>query len=170
MDSESYEHGYHRNFRMVHQRNAALHMGTYSLLPSDQFLRSLDATHTLYQDSWMLTLDDKHLQILNELRGKLQDIMMAVKAIVAACKKGRCGTADGMGGEWFSLELVCSSQKNRKNSYFLRPDGPSEQNLKIFANAWGNPNTLGKFLENLSEHIDRNFGILFQASPIMVLV
>ena len=70
-----------------------------SLLPSDRFLRALDATPTLSQDSRTLTLDDKHLRIFNELRGKLQDIMMAVKAIVAARKKGRGGTADGMGGE-----------------------------------------------------------------------
>ena len=58
----------------------------------------LDATPTLSQDSRTLTLDsdDKHLQIFNELRGKLQDLMMAVKAIVAARKKGRGGTADGI--------------------------------------------------------------------------
>ena len=137
----------------------------------------LDATPTLSQDSRTLTLDDKHLQIFNELRGKLQDLMMGVKAIVAARKKGRGGTADGMGGEWFRLELVRSSRENRKNSFFwgqigwseqkchfLKPDGPSEQNLKFFANAWGNPNTFGKILENLSEYIDRNFGILDQAS------
>ena len=96
---QCYEYGYHRNFRTVHQRNAALHTGTYSLLPSDRFLRTLDATPTLSQDSRTLTLDDKHLQIFNELRGKLQDLMMAAKAIVAARKKGRGGTADGMGGE-----------------------------------------------------------------------
>ena len=48
---QCYEYGYHRNFRTVHQRNAALHTGTYSLLPSDRFLRTLDATPTLSQDS-----------------------------------------------------------------------------------------------------------------------
>ena len=47
---QCYEYGYHRNFRTVHQRNAALHTGTYSLLPSDRFLRTLDATPTLSQD------------------------------------------------------------------------------------------------------------------------
>ena len=93
-----YEYGYHRNFRTVHQRNAALHTGTYALLPSDLFLRTLDATPSLSQDSRTLTLDDKHLQIFNELRVNLQDILMAVKAIVAARRKGRSGTAD-VGGE-----------------------------------------------------------------------
>jgi hypothetical protein len=43
----------------------------------------------------------RHIQIFNELRGKLQDILMAVKAIVGARKKGRGGTAgaDEIGGE-----------------------------------------------------------------------
>ena len=100
---QTYEYGYHRNFRTIHQRNAALHTGTYALLPSDRFLRTLsvDTTPILSQDGRTLTLDDKNLQIFNELRGKLQDILMAVNAIVAARKKGRSGTrtADGMGGE-----------------------------------------------------------------------
>ena len=78
-------------------------MGTYALLPSGLFLRTLVTTPTLSQDNRILTLDDKHLQIFNELRGKLQEILMAVKAIVAARKKGRGRTlaadADGMGGE-----------------------------------------------------------------------
>ena len=91
---QTYEYGYHRNFRAIHQQNAALHMGTYALLPSDGFLRTLVATPTLSQDSRTLTLDDKHLQIFNELRGKLQDISKAVKAIVAARKKGQGGTVD----------------------------------------------------------------------------
>ena len=45
------------------------------------------------------------IQVFNELRGKLQDVLKAVKAIVAARKKGRrksgaAGTnADGMDGE-----------------------------------------------------------------------
>jgi hypothetical protein len=98
---QTYEYGYHRNFRSVHQRNATLHVGTVALLPSDKFLRTLDTTPTLSQDSRTLTLDDKHLRIYNELHGKLQDILNAVKALVAARKKGRNGTAnaDGMGGE-----------------------------------------------------------------------
>ena len=56
---------------------------------------------TLSQDSRMFTLDDKHFQIFNELRGNFQDILMAVKAIVAVRKKGRSGTADAdrIGGE-----------------------------------------------------------------------
>ena len=95
---QTYEYAYHRNFRTVHQRNAALHTGTYALLPSDLFLRTLDATPSLSQDSRTLTLDDKHLQIFNELRVNLQDILMAVKAIVAARRRGRSGTAD-VGGE-----------------------------------------------------------------------
>jgi hypothetical protein len=98
---QTFEYGYHRNFRTVHQRNATLHVGTYVLLPSDHFLRTLVGTPTLSQDSRTLTLDDNHLQIFNELRGKLQDILKAVKAIVGARKKGRSGRADadGIGGE-----------------------------------------------------------------------
>jgi len=34
------------------------------------------------------------LQIFNELQGKLQDILRAVKAIVVACKKGQGGAGD----------------------------------------------------------------------------
>jgi len=46
------------------------------------------------QDGRTLTLDDTQLQISNELRGKLQDILKAIKGIVAARKKGRgTGTA-----------------------------------------------------------------------------
>jgi hypothetical protein len=37
------------------------------------------------------------LQIFNDLQGKLQEISSAVKAIVAACKKGG-GTAGSAGG------------------------------------------------------------------------
>ena len=57
---QTYEYGYHCNFRTVHHRNAALHVGMYALLPSDQFLCTLAVTPTLSQDSQMLTLDDKH--------------------------------------------------------------------------------------------------------------
>jgi len=92
-----YEYGYHRNFRTVHQRNATLHVGTYALLPSDRFLRTLTATPTLSQDGRTLTLDDTQLQIFNELRGNFQDILRAVKAIVAARKKGRGGAGDADG-------------------------------------------------------------------------
>ena len=52
------------------------------------------ATPTLRQDIQTLTLDDKHFQIFNELQEKLQDVLMAVKAITAVHKKGRSGTAD----------------------------------------------------------------------------
>ena len=102
---QTYEYAYHRNFRTVHQRNATLHVGTYALLPSDRFLRILTATPTLSQDGRTLTVEDTQIQVFNELRGKLQDVLKAVKAIVAARKKGRgksgaAGTnADGMDGE-----------------------------------------------------------------------
>ena len=102
---QTYEYAYHRNFRTVHQRNATLHVGTYALLPSDRFLRILTATPTLSQDGRTLTVEDTQIQVFNELRGKLQDVLKAVKAIVAAQKKGRgklgaAGTnADGMDGE-----------------------------------------------------------------------
>jgi hypothetical protein len=95
---QTYEYAYHHNFRTVHQRNAALHVGTYVLLPSDRFLCTLTATPTLSQDGRTLTLDDTQLQIFNDLQGKLQAISRAVKAIVAARKKGQgaAGSADGM--------------------------------------------------------------------------
>ena len=85
---QTYEYTYHRNFRTVHQRNATLHVGTYALLPSDRFLRILTATPTLSQDGRTLTVEDTQIQVFNELRGKLQDVLKAVKAIVAARKKG----------------------------------------------------------------------------------
>ena len=100
-----YEYAYHRNFRTVHQRNATLHVGMYALLPSDRFLCILTTTPTLSQDGRTLTVEDTQIQVFNELLGKLQDILKAVKAIVAARKKGRgksgtAGTnADGMDNE-----------------------------------------------------------------------
>src|ERR1700683_5539281 len=102
---QTYEYGYHRNFRTVHQRNATLHVGTYALLPSDRFLRTLTATTTLSQEGRTLTLDDTQLQIFNDLREKIQDILRAVKAIVAACKNGRGGAldADGMNAKGFGI-------------------------------------------------------------------
>ena len=61
------------------------------------------ATPTLSQDIQTLTLDDKHFQIFNELQEKLQDVLMAVKAITAVRKKGQSGMADAdtgrIGGE-----------------------------------------------------------------------
>jgi len=60
------------------------------------------ATHSLLKTQ---------IQVFNELWGKLQDVLKAVNAIVAARKKGRrklgaAGTnADGMDGEWHSLWL-----------------------------------------------------------------
>ena len=80
-------------------------MGTYALLPSDRFLCILTTTPTLSQDGHTLTVKDIQIQVFNELLGKLQDILKAVKAIVAAHKKGqgKSGTAgtnaDGMDGE-----------------------------------------------------------------------
>ena len=75
----------------------------YALLPSDRSLRALTATPppTLSQDGRTLTLDDAQFQIFNELRGKLQDILRAVKALVAARKKGRAAAsnADEMDAE-----------------------------------------------------------------------
>ena len=79
-----------------------LYVGTYALLPtSDRFLRILTVIHTLSQDRGTLTLDDPQIQVFGELQGKLQDILRAVKAIVAACKKtrGAARTADGMDAE-----------------------------------------------------------------------
>ena len=99
---QTYEYAYRRNFRTVHdQRNTALHVGTYALLPSDRFLRTLTTIPTLSQDGRTLTLDDTQFQIFNELQGKLQELLRAVKAIVAARKKtrGAARNADGMDAE-----------------------------------------------------------------------
>ena len=94
----TYEYGYHRNFRTLHQRNATLHVGTYALLPSDQFIHTLTATPTLSQDGQTSLMILTQLQIFNDLQENFQDILRAVKAIVAARKngRGRAGNADGM--------------------------------------------------------------------------
>jgi len=93
-------------------------------------------THT--QPGWPnahrspLTLDDAQLQIFNELRGKLQDILRAVKALVAARKNGRAAAsnADEMDAEWFHLGF-CSST-----------NWPSESKFTIFE---ANPNKIAVF-------------------------
>ena len=52
--------------------------------------------------------------------------------------------------------------------HFWRPDGLSEQNLKIFANAISGPNILGQNFQILFEHIARIFGKFNMAlSPII---
>jgi hypothetical protein len=58
-------------------------------------------TPILSQDRRTLTLDDTQIQVFGELQRKLQDILRAVKAIVAARKKTRSAarTADGMDAE-----------------------------------------------------------------------
>jgi len=64
----------------------------------------LDCNTNLSQDGRTLTVEDTQIQVFNELQGKLQDVLKAVKAIVAARKKGRrksgaAGTnADGWTG------------------------------------------------------------------------
>jgi hypothetical protein len=121
-----------------HQRNAALHGGTYALLLSDWFLRTLNA---LSQDGWTLALDDTQLQIFSELREKLQDILRAVKAIVAARKKGRvvASNADGMDAEWFNLRvcyyvvLTIWVPSPSKNYHFLRLDWLASPNKLVFS-------------------------------------
>jgi hypothetical protein len=45
LDVWIYEYEHYCNFRTVHQQNDTLHMGTYALLPSDQFLRTLQHPH-----------------------------------------------------------------------------------------------------------------------------
>ena len=56
-------------------------------------------THS--QDRRTLTLDHTQIQVFGELQSKLQDILRAVKAIVAAHKKtcSMAHTADGMDAE-----------------------------------------------------------------------
>ena len=109
-------------------------MGTYALLPSDRFLLALTATPppTLSQDGRTLTLDDAQFQILNELWGKLQDILRAVKALVAARKNGQAAASntDEMDAEWFHLGF-CSST-----------NWPSESKFTIFE---ANPNKIAIF-------------------------
>ena len=106
----------------------------YALLPSDRSLRALTATPppTLSQDDRTLTLDDAQFQIFNELRGKLQDILRAVKALVAACKNGRAvaSNADEMDAEWFHLGF-CSST-----------NWPSESKFQFFGGLIGHPSKI----------------------------
>ena len=96
-------------------------MGTYALLPSDRFLRALTATPppTLSQDGRTLTLDDAQFQIFNKLQGKLQNILRAVKALVAARKNGQAAAsnADEMDMERFHLGF-CSSTNWLSESKF----------------------------------------------------
>jgi uncharacterized protein (UPF0335 family) len=74
-------------------------------------LHTLVGIPTLSQDNRTLAVDDNHLQIFNELLGKLQDILKAVKAIVAARKKGRSGRADADGiGELFTVPHIVRSE------------------------------------------------------------
>src|SRR5882762_234435 len=70
---QTYEYTYHCNFRTVHQRNAALHVGTYALLLSDRFLRTLTTTPTLSQDGRMLNLDEVEIQVFNQLQGMQEE-------------------------------------------------------------------------------------------------
>jgi hypothetical protein len=86
---QTHEYAYYRNFQIVHQQNAALHVGTYALLPSNQFLHILTATPTLNHHSRMLNLDDTEIQVFNQLQAKLQDVLKAIRAVVEAHKKGQ---------------------------------------------------------------------------------
>ena len=82
-------------------------------------------THT--QPGWPNAhLDDAQFQIFNELRGKLQDIWRAVKALVAARKNGPAAVSNA-DAEWFHLGF-CSST-----------DWPSESKFTIFE---ANPNKI----------------------------
>ena len=121
---QTYEYAYHRNFQTVHQRIATLHVRTYALLPSDQFLCALTATPPP-----TLILDDAQFQIFNKLQEKLQDIWRAVKALVATRKNGRAA-ASNADVEWFHLGF-CSST-----------NWPSESKFTIFE---ANPNKIAVF-------------------------
>lgn len=50
----------------------------------------------LSQDGRTLTIEDMQIQIFNDLQGKLQDVLKAVNAIVAARKRSR-GKSDAVG-------------------------------------------------------------------------
>jgi hypothetical protein len=63
--------------------------GTDTLLPSNCFLCTLILTPTFSQNGRTLTLNETQIQVFNQLQGKLQDIVKAVKAILAARKKGQ---------------------------------------------------------------------------------
>ena len=96
---QTYEQAYHCTFRSVHQRNAALHVPTYALLPSDRFLRTLTTTPGLSQDGWTLNLDDTQIQVFHQLQRKLPDILKAVKAVITARKKGRGKSGEAGNGD-----------------------------------------------------------------------
>ena len=102
-------------------------------------------THT--QSGWPNTLDDTQLQIFNDLQENFQDILRAVKAIVAARKNGRGGArnADGMDATVWE-----------RNHHFLRP---IRTDLNFFAAWWAIRAKFSLFHACLlwSEHIWRNF-------------
>jgi hypothetical protein len=84
-----FEFAYHRTFRAVHQRNALLQVFTYALLPSDRFLRLLTESPTPTQDRRMLNLDDSQMQVFRQLQGKLKEILLAIKSLATARRKGQ---------------------------------------------------------------------------------
>ena len=76
----------------------------------------------------MLTLDDAQFQIFNELQGKLQDILRAVKALVPARKKGQAmvSNADKMENHFLWSDFIrdyvaLQIGHLRANLPFLRP-------------------------------------------------
>jgi len=140
-------------------------------------------------------LDDPQFQIFNELRGKLQDILRAVKALVAARKKGwaMASNADEMDAEWFLWDYVASTNwlseskftifeanlnkiavfwglisQSEQISIFWRPDGPSEQNLTVSVQACCDPNILGEIFEILSVHNTQIFENFHLALPPII--
>ena len=121
-----------------------MHVGTYALLPSDRFLCALTATPpTLSQDGRTLTgLDVAQFQIFNELRGKLQGILRAVKALVAAHKNGRvaASNADEMDAEWFHLGF-CSSTNWPSESKFTIFEANSNK-IAVFGGPLGHPSKI----------------------------
>jgi hypothetical protein len=96
---QAFEFAYHRTFRAVHQRNAILQSVTYALLPSDRFLHLLTKSPTLAQDRRTLNLDESQMQVFRELQGKIKDILLAIKALATARRKGQ-GGAGGRDSEF----------------------------------------------------------------------
>ena len=62
-------------------------------------LRLLTKSPTLAQDRHTLNLDESQMQVFRELQGKIKDILLAIKALATARRKGQ-GGAGGRDSEF----------------------------------------------------------------------
>ena len=116
--------------------------------------------------------DDTQLQIFNELWGKIQHILRAVKAIVAAHKnsRGRLGDVDSMNAEWLGIIWPLRFTVWEKNCHFWNPDWLIQTKLNLFV-AWWAIWTKFDFVCSCllwSEHIRRKFGNFHLALPPII--